>query len=67
MVFIGRRLLPRHRLSEKPLELDESMSALAEDYVLQGDLYRLRVRYSSGLVGKTLAEAALGRKYNVAV
>ena len=36
MVFIGRRLLPRHRLSEKPLELDESMSAMAENYVLQG-------------------------------
>lgn len=67
MVLLGRRLLPERRLTERPLELDESMSALAEDYVLQGDLYRLRVRYSSRLVGLTLEEAALGRDFNVAV
>lgn len=67
MVSIGRRLLPARRTDERPLELIESMGELAEDYVLPGNIYRLRVRNGSGLIGQSLEQAALGRDYSVSV
>jgi di/tricarboxylate transporter len=67
MVSIGRRLLPARMADERPPELTESMGELAEEYVLPGNIYRLRVRNSSGLIGKSLEQSALGRDYGVTV
>ncbi|GMQ79200.1 MAG: SLC13 family permease [Anaerolineae bacterium] len=67
MALLGRRLLPSHKVSERPEELSESMTALTDDYILQGKLYSLRVRSNSDLVGQTLARAGLGRDYDVSV
>jgi di/tricarboxylate transporter len=67
MVLIGRKLLPSRRAEERPPELTESMGELAEDYVLPGNIYRLRVRSGSGLIGQSLEQAALGRDYGVSV
>ncbi len=67
MVFWGRRLLPSRKSEERPADLAESVGELARDYTLESSIYWLRVRYSSRLVGKTLAEAALGRDYDVNV
>ncbi|MDX1614543.1 MAG: SLC13 family permease [Candidatus Promineifilaceae bacterium] len=65
--LLGRRLLPRRKVGPAPVDLAESLHELAEDYVLQENLYRLRVRYASPLAGQTLAEAGLGRDYGVTV
>ena len=43
------------------------MGQLSESYRLPGKLFRVRVRNASPLVGKTLAEAALGRDFGVSV
>ncbi len=67
MVLIGRKLLPSRRAEERPPELTESMGELAEDYVLPGNIYRLRVRNGSGLIGQSLEQAGLGRDYNISV
>ncbi|HET6445336.1 MAG TPA: SLC13 family permease, partial [candidate division Zixibacteria bacterium] len=67
MVSIGRRLLPSRRTEERPPELFESMGELAEDYVLPGNIYQLRVRNGSELIGQTLEQAGLGRDYGVSV
>jgi len=67
MVVIGRRLLPSRKAEERPQELTESMGELAEDYVLPGNIYQLRVRNGSGLIGQTLEQSRLGRDYGVSV
>lgn len=67
MVFLGRRLLPARESGDRPVDLTEAMGEMAESYRLQGKLFQLRVRLGSGLVGKTLAEAALGRDYGISV
>jgi di/tricarboxylate transporter len=67
MILLGQRLLPARQAGERPPDLGQSVDQLAEDYTLEGMLYWLRVRYGSSLVGKTLAEAALGHDYGVSV
>ena len=67
MTFLGRRLLPKRNADERPAELLEEVEQMAETFSLEGQLYRLRVRYRSPLVGQTLQEAALGHDYGVSV
>jgi di/tricarboxylate transporter len=67
MLLIGRRLLPSRRSDERPPDLAESVGELAEEYVLPGNIYRLRVRNGSRLIGQTLEQSGLGRDYNVSV
>ena len=65
--FYGRKLLPQNNAEDRPEQLAEAVGELAETFSLGENLYRLRVRYGSPLVGQTLAQAALGRDYGVTV
>ena len=67
MLTIGRRLLPRRESSDRPVDLGKSVGEVADTFRLDERLYALRVRARSPLAGKTLAEAALGRDYQVTV
>lgn len=67
MLLLGRRLLPSRQTSDRPVDLEQSMGQLSDSYRLPGKLFRVRVRNASPLVGKTLAEAALGRDHGVSV
>jgi di/tricarboxylate transporter len=67
MATIGRRLLPSRRTGDAPPVLDREMDELAEAYSLRGELYRMRVRKSSPLVGSSLRESDLGHRFGVAV
>lgn len=67
MVFVGRRLLPGRQTGVRPVDLEGAVDAMAESYHLASKLFWLRVRNNSPLAGKTLAEAALGRDYDVTV
>ncbi|MFN2247559.1 MAG: SLC13 family permease [Candidatus Promineifilaceae bacterium] len=67
MVFYGRRVLPKKSADDRPEELVEAVNELAETFSLIENLYRLRVRYGSPLIGQTLKEAALGHDYGVTV
>ncbi len=67
MVVMGQRQLPQRESDEQPVDVDASMHEMADSFALHGKLYRLRVRADSPLAGQTLAEAALGRDFNVSV
>lgn len=67
MLLLGRRLLPARENTKRLVDLEQSMSQLAQSYQLADRLFRLRVRNGSPLVGKTLAEAALGQAYGISV
>ena len=67
MAIFGRRLLPEHAAEDRPEELDTMVGGMSSSFALEGKLYRLRVRFVSNLVKKTLAESGLGRDYNISV
>jgi di/tricarboxylate transporter len=67
MLLYGRRLLPRNSADDRPEELVEAVNELAETFSLAENLYRLRVRFGSPLIGQTLEEAALGHDYGITV
>lgn len=70
MVLVGRHLLPeRARMLATASDSDEalSVSQLAQAYQLAGNLFRLRIRRSSPLLGRTLLEADLRNRYGVHV
>ena len=66
MLFAGRRILP----DRKPLislQRIETPRELADLYRLPEDLFRMRVRRESEIIGLTLAEANLRQKFNITV
>lgn len=67
MSLIGRKMLPRRNADQRPVDLTQSMGEFASAFSLQENLFYLRIRQASPLVGKTLEEAALGRDYNITV
>ena len=67
MFFYGRKVLPKNSVEDRPAELTEAVSELANTFSLAENLYRLRVRYGSPLIGQTLGQAALGHDYGVTV
>lgn len=66
MMLVGRRLLPdrRPRVESQPVETPEELMDL---YRLPENLFRLRVRRGSELVGQTLADARLREQFEVNV
>lgn len=66
MVLAGRKLLPTRRPQIEGQRV-ESPQELIDLYRLPEDLYRLRVRRGSPLIGLTLAEADLGHEHQVTV
>jgi len=62
----GRWLLP-DRKSAKEMQRINSPDELMQLYKLPEDLYRLRIRQGSPLVGKCILESDLGSKYGVNV
>jgi len=66
MVLLGRRLLPDYRPPQQ-VQRVETPEELVEIYRLPENLYRLRVRQSSNLVGRTLEQADLRNRFNLNV
>jgi di/tricarboxylate transporter len=66
MVFAGRHILPDHKPQQdvQRIATPEELIAL---YRLPDNLYRLRVRRDSLLVGRTSRQLSLGSKYGLAV
>ena len=66
MVTLGKRMLP-DRTRTKGLLRFETPEEIAKRYRLPDNLYRLRVRAASTLVGKTIAEGEFGKRFNVTI
>lgn len=64
MVVVGWRLLPS-RAPVQPVQRVGMPEEISKRYQLPNNLFRLRVRQSSSLVGKTIAESAFGRDFQV--
>ncbi len=64
MLSVGRRLLP-DRKPHKALQRVETPQELVAHYRLPDNLFRLRVRRESALVGQTVAESALRQRFSL--
>ncbi len=64
MAVAGRRMLPE-RAAVRELARVETPKEMVRRYALPENLFWLRVRDSSPLVGKTVAESDFGRRFNV--
>ena len=66
MVTIGKRMLP-DRARERGLLRIETPEEIAKRYRLPDNLYRLRVRAASALIGKSIAEGEFGARFNITI
>ncbi|GAB4474082.1 MAG: SLC13 family permease [Anaerolineae bacterium] len=66
MVLVGRALLPDHR-PRRDIQQVETPEELLELYRLPDNLFRLRVRRRSPLVGQTIPEAGIGTRFGISV
>jgi di/tricarboxylate transporter len=64
MLTIGKRLLPDHAPAQD-LQRVATPEEIARRYRLPDNLFRLRVRHASQLVGKTITEGEFGARFNV--
>jgi len=67
MTLVGRRILPTRSADQRPVDAAADIADLASAYSLGEHRFRLRVRSDSGLIGKTVREAALGPTYGAPV
>ena len=67
MALVGRRILPSRSADDRPVDAAADLADLASAYSLGENQFRLRVRSSSSLIGKTAMEAALGPTYGAPV
>ena len=64
VLFFGRHLLPDRR-SKIDAQRVQTPKELVEEYRLPDQLFRLRVRRGSNLIGKTILDSELGRDFDV--
>ncbi len=68
MTFIGRLLLPKGTAEQpRPVQRVNTPEDLWSIYRLPDNLYRLRIRSRSPLIGKTLAESGLGSQFGLSI
>lgn len=66
ILLIGRKLLPE-RVSAIEGQPVENPAELIDHYRLPGNMYHLRVRRTSGLIGKPLSESGFRQEYRINV
>lgn len=64
MLLIGHRIIPNYKATTD-VQRVETPEELVDLYLLPDNLYRLRVRRGSNLIGLTLAEASLRRDFDL--
>lgn len=64
MLTVGKRLLPDH-VSTQDIQRIETPEEIARRYRLPDNLFRLRVRKASSLIGKTIEETGFGADFNI--
>ena len=66
MLLVGRKLLPA-RISAIEGQPVENPEELIDHYRLPGNLYHLRIRRTSELIGRTLSECSLRERFRINV
>ncbi len=67
MRFLGQHLLPHRKTGDPPVDLNASLGEMAEAYFHSDNLFQLRVRAASAIVGQTLEQTRLGKEHGLSV
>ncbi len=68
MLLVGRKLLPSRESEGIAAEVpEEAPEEMADRYHLPENIFRLRVRLWSSLIGKTIEEAHFGDKFHITI
>ncbi len=65
--YVGYKLLPNHRTKNKPIAIDEEMHKWIENYSIDDNLYRLRIRSMSQLIGTKVKDWDFEETYQVSL
>jgi di/tricarboxylate transporter len=65
--YIGYRLLPGNPTQNKPVSIDAEMHDWIRNYSIGDDVYRLRIRSMSPLLGSQIGDWDLEKKYGIAI
>lgn len=65
--YLGYRLLPSNKTTNKPADIDKEMHKWIENYSVGDNLYRLRIRSMSPLINTKIGEWKLGEEHQVSI
>ncbi|GGI56992.1 SLC13 family permease [Winogradskyella haliclonae] len=65
--FIGYKLLPSKKSENQPLSIDSELHEWIKNYAIGDNLYRLRIRSMSSLIGTTIGQWDFERDYNISI
>ena len=63
--FVGYKLLPKNKTNNKPVNIDATLYSWIEDFKIDNDYYRLRIRSLSPLINTTMSEWNFEEDYNI--
>ncbi len=63
--FVGFKILPKYRTSNRPVNIDTTMHQWIESYKIENGYYRLRIRSLSPLIDTTIGEWDFEERFNV--
>jgi di/tricarboxylate transporter len=66
MLLIGRKMLPDYQ-PQQDVQRVETPEELVDIYRLPDNIFKLRIRRSSNVVGKSVAESQLGQKFKITI
>lgn len=65
--YIGYRLMPSNKTNERPADIDAEMLKWIENYSIGDNLYRLRIRSMSPLIGTKIGDWNFEDEYEITV
>jgi di/tricarboxylate transporter len=65
--YVGYRLLPNHKTKNQPVNIDTEVHKWISNYSIGDNMYRLRIRSMSQLIGTKIGDWEFEQKHNVSV
>jgi di/tricarboxylate transporter len=65
--YVGYRLLPAHKTENRPVNIDSEVHKWIANYSIGDNMYRLRIRSMSQLIGTQIGDWDFEKKYNISI
>lgn len=65
--YVGFRLLPDHKTENRPVNIDSEVHKWIANYSIGDNMYRLRIRSMSHLIGTQIGDWDFEKKYNISI
>ncbi|GAL67965.1 anion permease ArsB/NhaD-like [Jejuia pallidilutea] len=65
--YVGYKLLPKNKTSNKPIDIETTFHKWIEAYRIDGDYYRLRIRSVSPLIDTKIGIWDFEKNYNISI